>query len=315
MTILIVLSVFVFAMLGTLWLIARLFRIKPPKPAAGKPAANPPAGTSNTQQPAGKPATPPPSGLAALASKKWWKPVAIIGSVILLYVLWDSISAGLASLLAQSDAGETIGIKEEPVQRWLWVPGVIIGFLLLKKLFKSKDSPPAWGQRTLAESITAFSDGALMWTVALIIVVPIIGITAVVVDIAGVPETVANFSRDSARVAACTTQKEAWNIRIDTAGRHMVICPEEKSLYVFPEKGYDKLVFDFSAEFKEKHKDLLRGRKLEDFVLISAPHEYRGHAAGVWRIMPLQSRPELKFVSAWDRSGMDDIAIVAYATN
>lgn len=306
MTFVIAFFSFILVMVGTIWLIVRLFRLKP-QPAAGATAANPPAG--NQQPPTGKPATRPPSGLSKFVGKKWLKPLAIIGAVALLYFFWNDINTALATRIAESAAGKAVGVEKESVQSWLWVPGVLFAGWLLMRLFKSKSTTsPAWGKRSMSEWFTAINDGLVLWA---FILIP----TVVVLDVVGFFDDVSKLPVKMSRAAACTTQDEAWNIAIDTAGRKMVVCSEEKPLFVFPEKGGSTLVFDFSEEFKEKNKDLLQGRTLQDFVLISAPNEYRGHAADAWRIMPLKSRPELKYVSAWDRSGVKDISIVVRAVD
>lgn len=281
---------FILVIVGTIWLITRLFRLKPKPPTTTTP--------DTTTWSSGR-----------FTNKKWVKPVAVIGLIVLLYFLWDTISSNLTSLLVESDAGETLKLEMETVQGWLWVPGILFAGLLLMRLFKSKSSTsPAWGQKSFSEWLGVINGGVLMWAVVLI---P----TVVVLDVVGFFDDMSKLPVKMSHTASCTTQDEASDIRIDSAGRRMIICPEEKPLYVFPEKGSTTLVFDFSADFKEKHKDLLRGRTLQDFVLISDPGTYPGSTVGAWRIMPLKSRPELKYVSAWDRSGMKDISIVARAAN
>ncbi len=200
-------------------------------------------------------------------------------------------------------------------ESWGWLlaaTAVIILLLSWRRARKATGTgSSASGQRSLSEMITAFNDNLLMWVVVLIFVIPILAITAIVLDIAGVPKTIMDFGRNSTHVAACATQDD-FKINIDTAGKDIVLCPENGALFVFAE-GNMPLVFDFSPKFRQENEHLLQERKLSDFVQIYPPGTYPGSIVGSWKVVPLQSLPHLKYVSAWDKSGMPDITLTVKA--
>jgi len=289
---LVFISVFVVAF----WGILRIFR---KKPATGRaPVGNTSSNGFSTW-------------LKPLMSRGWARPTFMIATVVILFLFWDEISTGLAFLLGQSDAGKTIGLNQESVQRWLWVPGTILGFWILLRVLRPAGSVKK-NNFSIPAIITSISDGALMWTVALIIVVPVLAVAAIILDIAGVPKTIANFSRDSAHIAACATQDDLMRVQIDSAGKDLVVCPENGKLHMFAE-GNRPLVFDFSPKFRRDYGHLLEGRSLSDFIQIYPPGTYPGSIVGSWRVVPLQTLPKLKYVSAWDKSGLIDITITVKA--
>jgi hypothetical protein len=127
-----------------------------------------------------------------------------------------------------------------------------------------------------------------------------------------VPETIMNFSRDSARKVACTTQDDVSHAKVDTAGKDIVLCPENGALTMFAEGGR-WLKVDFSPQFKREKEHLLRGRTLGDFIHIYAPMTYPGSIVGSWKIIPVSSRPRENIHSAWDKSGLTEIVLTVRA--
>lgn len=279
--------VFLLVVVGTFWVILRVFSNKQTQSTAGAPPTNLSGGLSNL--------------VGSIITKGLIRPILTIGLITILYFFWSEISTWLAELLATSEAGKLAKLKTESVQSWLWVPGVVISSWALWGLLQSKNQTKKKPEPIpLVHQLTEV-------IVVLVLATASIGIIWIVLGLFGHTDAIESAilgseGRKNGVTAECADET-FMNVRVGTDWEPMVVCKEGGAFHVIP-KWNHRLEFRISSDFNQS---LIQKRSLEDFVTIKNPKTYPGSLAETYLVIPVKSFTG--YISGFDQSRLHSVVI------
>jgi hypothetical protein len=233
-------------------------------------------------------ALPPTTSWRTVASSNqvWIKRSLAIGVVAALFLFWDKIKVPVAEWLEDSVIGSRFNLEPGFVENWLWVPVTVLIAYTLFRMFRTGRG--AAGANKSGTGVKDFFNG----TVDVIVVTIFLGVIAaglllaggIVVKVAGIDKAVVDVAESmmgNVKVK-CVDQKILSKIAISPGGRDIVICPDQRAIYLYPAHNH-RLQVEVSPVFAYGH--LLENRNLRDFIEVNPPGTFLESISTSWRIV------------------------------